>query len=328
VTTGLWAAASGLPVAAIAAAVPPACRRATDAATARTDGDEAVIEAPPWATMGATHFVPSFSALTDAPFSVRLELCARAGGAWSPWVAGVGLGPAPFAPLADAPPLSVDVDVFRAAAPIEAVRLRARVRAPSPAAVVGAPWMLALSAADGAPPAPPSTAHAAQLPVAAFSQMECDPAIAHRICSPTCVAMVLDFWRRPVAPAALAAEMFHAGTDLYGVWPAAVLVAGRRGVAGYLLRFPDWAAVAWCLEHGLPVIASVRYAAGELTGAAVAATSGHLIVLTGIDNADALVNDPAAATAATVPRRYKITDLARVWLERTGVGYVLFAPKR
>jgi hypothetical protein len=140
--------------------------------------------------------------------------------------------------------------------------------------------------------------------------------------------MVLDFWRRPVAPAALAAEMFHAGTDLYGVWPAAVLVAGRRGVAGYLLRFPDWAAVAWCLEHGLPVIASVRYAAGELTGAAVAATSGHLIVLTGIDNADALVNDPAAATAATVPRRYKITDLARVWLERTGVGYVLFAPKR
>ena len=134
--------------------------------------------------------------------------------------------------------------------------------------------------------------------------------------------------RRPVAPAALAAEMFHAGTDLYGVWPAAVLAAGRRGVAGYLLRFPDWAAVAWCLEHGLPVIASVRYAAGELTGAAVAATSGHLIVLTGIDNADALVNDPAAPTAATVPRRYKITDLARVWLERTGVGYVLFAPNR
>ena len=61
-TTGLWAAASGLPVAAIPAAVPPACRRATDAATARTDGDEAVIEAPPWATMGATHFVFNLNA--------------------------------------------------------------------------------------------------------------------------------------------------------------------------------------------------------------------------------------------------------------------------
>ena len=327
-TTGLWAAASSLPASAVTAAVPPACRRALDAAATWMEGDEAIVEAPAWTTAGATHFVPSFSALTDTPFSVRLELSACAGGAWSPWVAGVGLGPSAFAPLADAPPLSVDVDVFRAAAPVEAVRLRARVRAQTPAAVVGAPWLLALSASDGTPPAAPGAARAARLAVPALSQMETDAAIAHRICSPTCVAMVLDFWRRPASPAALAAEMFHAGTDLYGVWPAAVIAAGRRGIAGYLLRFPDWAAAAWCLEQGLPVIASVRYAAGELTGAAVAETSGHLIVLTGIDNDDALVNDPAAPTAATVPRRYKITDLARVWLERTGVGYILFAPKR
>jgi hypothetical protein len=99
-------------------------------------------------------------------------------------------------------------------------------------------------------------------------------------------------------------------------------------VGGYLLRFPDWASAAWCLEHGLPVIASVRYAASELTGAAVPATSGHLIVVTGLDRSDALVNDPAAPSAATVPRRYKISELARVWLERTAVGYVLFPPRR
>src|SRR6185436_10023061 len=121
----------------------------------------------------------------------------------------------------------------------------------SPAAILGSPWLLALSAADGAPPVPLTTARTAALPVAAFSQMECDAAIAHR----------------------------------------------------------------------LPVIASVRYGAGELTSAAVPATSGHLIVVTGLDGADALVNDPAAPTAATVPRRYKISELSRVWLERTGVGY-------
>jgi hypothetical protein len=157
--------------------------------------------------------------------------------------------------------------------------------------------------------------------------MEADAAIARRICSPVCVAMVLDFWRRPVAPAALAAEMFHPGTDLYGVWPAAVMAAGRRGIAGYLLRFPDWSSAAWCLEQGIPVIASIRYAAGELTNAAVPETSGHLVVLTGIDGHDALVNDPAAPTATTVPRRYAIAELSRVWLERTAVGYVLFPPR-
>jgi hypothetical protein len=112
------------------------------------------------------------------------------------------------------------------------------------------------------------------------------------------------------------------------VRPAAVLAAGRHGVAGYLLRVPDWAAAAWCLEHGLPLIASVRYAAGELAGAAVPETSGHLIVLTGIDGDHALVNDPAAPTSSTVPRRYKLSDLSRVWLERTGVAYVLFRPDR
>ena len=168
----------------------------------------------------------------------------------------------------------------------------------------------------------------ARLAVHTLSQMESDAAIARRICSPTCVAMVLDFWERPVAPAALAAEMFHAGTDLYGVWPAAVMAAGRRGVAGYLLRFPDWASAAWCLAQGLPVIASVRYAAGELRGAAIPQTSGHLIVLTGIENDHVLVNDPAAPTSTSVARRYHLADIIHVWLARTGVGYVLFPPQR
>jgi hypothetical protein len=158
--------------------------------------------------------------------------------------------------------------------------------------------------------------------------MQAEAAIAPRICSPTCVAMLLDFWRRPASLEALAAEIFHPGVDLYGVWPSAVVAAGRRGLAGYLLRFPDWAAARWCLARGLPVIVSIRYGAGELTGAAVTATAGHLIVLTGQEGDEVLVNDPAAPTTAGVGRRYRLAELTRVWLERSGVGYVLFAPDR
>jgi Peptidase_C39 like family len=344
VSAGLWGIVSGIGADRLAEAIPPACRRVVDAispSAVRVSADEALVVTPDWPATGATHFVPSFSALSTGPGSVRFELSARVGGEWSPWVASVGLGPAPFDSGGTSGDsggtsgsessraggqLSVDVDVFRAATPVETVRLRLRVRAPDPAVLLAAPWALTLSAADPSAPRESMSAAAPSvgLTVPYISQMEADPALAHRICSPTCVAMVLDYWRRPADVAALAREMFHPATDLYGVWPAAILVAARRGLAGYLLRFPDWGAAAWCLGRGLPVIASVRYAAGELTGAAAHATPGHLLVLTGYEDGVVLVNDPAAPTAATVARRYSIDELRRVWLDRASVGYVLF----
>ena len=58
------------------------------------------------------------------------------------------------------------------------------------------------------------------------------------------------------------------------------------------------------------------------------ATTGHLIVLTGYEDGVVLVNDPAAPSAETVPRRYRRDQLTRAWLERRGIGYVLFDPAR
>ena len=328
-TAGLWGVTSGISADRLTEAVPPSCRRVVDAVTPsafQVNDGEALVTGPEWSTAGATHFVPSFGVFTSAPSSVRFELSARIGGAWSPWVSTVSLGSALFEAHQTDGRLSVDVDTFRATTPVEAVRLRLRMRARDPSALLAAPWALTLSVADAGPSLGPTTAASppVRLVVPALSQMEAEPGLAHRICSPTCVAMVLDYWHRPVTVTALAREMFHPATDLYGVWPAAILAAARRGIAGYLLRFPDWTAAAWCLARGLPVIASVRYAEGELTGAAATATGGHLLVLTGYEDGVALVNDPAAPTAATVARRYPIDELRRVWLERAAVGYVLF----
>ena len=192
------------------------------------------------------------------------------------------------------------------------------------AASLTGPWCASLSAWSPEVDASPA-AGSARLIVPAFSQMEEDVAIRHRVCSPTCVAMVLAYYGRRVAVADLAREMLHPELDLYGVWPAAIRAASRRGVGGYLLRFPDWPAAAWCLERGMPVIASVRYGAGELTGSAVPETTGHLLVLTGYGGDDVYVNDPAASRASEVARCYRLDELRRVWLARSGIGYVLFA---
>src|SRR5881396_3603221 len=303
--TDLFVAASGWPSSALADVVPPACRRDVEAAPApRRDGDDAVVELPVWRPRrAARHLVPAFSALHPVPASFRFEVSLERAGRWSAWVAGATIGEARFAPLGGRTDgLAAEVDEFVAEAPAHAVRVRLRLRVDDRHAPLAAPWLVSLSAWDGSLPEPDTAPRggAVRLAVPALSQMDADEAIRMRICSPASVAMVLAYWSVRVEVASLARDIFHPGLDRYGVWPAAIRAAGRYGVAGYLLRFPDWPSAAWCLTQGLPVIASVRYGAGELAGAAIPETTGHLLVLTGYEGDAVLVNDPAAATASRV----------------------------
>jgi hypothetical protein len=291
---------------------------------------EAVIDAPEWTPRRpARHFVPSFSVLSPLPVSLRFELSVRARTSWSPWIATAILGDADgFEPLGTVTGgVASEIDLFVAAEPVESARLRLRVRSPDLDRVLAASWLLTLSASGpGAVERRPAARGPVRLTVPPLSQLEEPTDDRMRICSPTSVAMVLGRWDRQVPLATVAREVFHPATDRYGVWPANVLAAGRHGVAGYLLRFPDWTTAVWCLDAGLPIVASVRYARGELAGAALEETDGHLIVLTGYDGDDALVNDPVASDRTTVARKYRVADLERVWLDRSGVGYVFFDP--
>ena len=326
--TDLFVSASAWPEDSLARAVPPSCYRGVGAAPRpRRDGDSMIVELPEWSPRRPAHrLVPALSALgRDVP-PFRFELSAFAAGAWSPWVAGATVGPArlPIAAVAS-DSLVAHIDEFVASPPAERVRLVLRVAGVRDAPLA-APWFVSLSAWSPAVSEETSAGGSARLVVPAVSQMEEDAAIRSRICSPTCVAMVLAYYGARVAVADLAREIFQPDLDIYGVWPAAVCAAGRHGIAGYLLRFPDWSAAEWCLAQGMPIIASVRYGAGELTGAAVSGTPGHLLVLTGHADDAVFVNDPAAPTASGVSRRYRLDELRRVWLERAGVGYVLFRP--
>ena len=327
-STDLLVAARGLDPAVLAGAVPPACRCPVDVpAQVAITGGEVVLGAPEWTPrVPAVHLLPSLSVLGDGETSVRLEISARIAGEWTPWTAGASLGAEPFPPLPGCAALTCDIDVFAAVRPAQAVRLRARLRGAGTARAADGPWMLALSAWSGTLDIASGGGPGARLVVPARSQVADGGTVAMHICSPTSVAMVLDYWRAPVETLALAAEIYQPGLDRYGVWPAAIRAAAHHGVAGYLLRFPDWPSAAWCVEHGMPIVASVRYAAGELTDAAVPQTTGHLLVITGYEGEVVLVNDPAAPTAATVARRYRLDEVVRIWLGRAGVGYVLFKP--
>jgi len=326
--TDLFLAASAWPSDSLARVVPPSCDRGVVPAPSVTaDGGYLVVTFPEWRPRQPAHrLLPAFGELGENALGFRFELSAFAAGAWSPWVAGATVGRARFADsVGRSETLVCEIDEFIANPPAERVRVVLRASGDGPGSPLAAPWCASLSAwspgTEGL-----SAADGARLVVPAFSQMEEADAIRQRVCSPTCVAMVLAYYGTRAAVADLAREMLQPELDLYGVWPAAIRAASRRGIGGYLLRFPDWAAAAWCLERGMPVIASVRYGAGELTGAAIAETSGHLLVLTGYAGGDVFVNDPAAPRASEVTRRYRLDELRRAWLARSGVGYVLFAP--
>ncbi|MGD8394403.1 MAG: C39 family peptidase [Candidatus Eiseniibacteriota bacterium] len=159
--------------------------------------------------------------------------------------------------------------------------------------------------------------------VPSLSQMEEASALRERICAPTSLAMVLRHHGRQVSVASLAALCHHPGHDLYGVWPMSIRAAARHGCLGYLTVFPDWQPVVTLLARGVPLVASIAYGAGELDGAAIPRTTGHLVTLTGVQGDRVLVHDPAAPTRDAVPRTYDLQQLTAAWLDRHRIAYVI-----
>lgn len=217
-----------------------------------------------------------------------------------------------------------DIDLFRVQETCADATVYLTVHTPDPALPEKAACMSLQHITPDRPEAGAVPETSAPLSVPAISQMQQSPEIARRICSPTCVAMVLQFLETECDAETVATQCYHRETDLYGVWPAAIHAAGYYGQAGVLKAFQTWEDVAQVLEADLPVIASIRYGAGSLPGAAMDATTGHLVVITGLDGDAVSINDPAADTAATVARTVPVKAFASAWMHHGGIGYVLF----
>ncbi len=214
------------------------------------------------------------------------------------------------------------IDVLQIREPLQMASLHLNVQGINPQA----PALLAVSIRDkSAVPEPLLLGQGIAIDVPPRSQMVLRPELASHVCSPTSVAMLLDYYDRSADIYDVTAEARHQASGLHGVWPANIRAASRRGLLGYLLHFPSWDTARALLDEGFPIIASVRYEEGELSDAAIPRTKGHLLVVRGYGGDKVLVNDPAAATGAEVSRAYDLREFCRIWLKRTAVGYVLFA---
>ncbi|MGC9335044.1 MAG: peptidase C39 family protein [Anaerolineae bacterium] len=143
-------------------------------------------------------------------------------------------------------------------------------------------------------------------------------------CSPTSTAMIVSYWQGytgPCEPAVRAAvagiyDWIYGGT---GNWPFNTAYAATHGLQGSVRRFTSMEEIEAWVAQGVPVAISFSWGKGQLTGAAVNSSAGHLSVVVGFDDqGNPIVNDPAAASDDEVQRTYLRSELEPLWLENSG----------
>ncbi len=213
----------------------------------------------------------------------------------------------------------------------------------------GAPYKPSLDLATAMTSRVPSSAGATStagpargvvLPVPRFSQM------AHSghypqwggggeaWCSPTSTSMVLAYYDR--LPAARryawvpdghaqpwvdhAARMtYDHAYDGTGNWPFNTAYAAPLAGKAFVTRLRSIREAEHFIAAGIPVVVSIAFGPGELDGAPISSSDGHLLVIVGVrDNGNVVVNDPASDSRRRVRRTYARGQLERLWLEASG----------
>ena len=209
----------------------------------------------------------------------------------------------------------VPVDYFETTAELSKPVLTLRCRAPVPRDYL---LVISIRPREVAAPALPAARTAVAAPC--LSQLSLPAPIRHAACSPTATSMALGIDQHGDFEAFVASAL-HRPTGLYGAWPQNIWAVARRGVLAAVELATDWQLAQGVLASGAPLVASIRFDAGELTGSPRPQTGGHLVLLRGIEQDAVVVNDPAAEPGK-VECRYDAAEFAKVWLRRRGVAYV------
>jgi hypothetical protein len=159
-------------------------------------------------------------------------------------------------------------------------------------------------------------------------------------CSPTSTSMVLGYYGKLPKPSAYswvpssyadpwvdfaARSTYDHAYDGTGNWPFNTAYAGPRAGKAFVTRLRNLREAGRFIEAGIPLVVSVAFGPGELSGSPISASNGHLIVIAGFTRAgNVVVNDPAAATNRGVRRTYDRGQFERAWLNASGgMAYVI-----
>jgi len=153
-------------------------------------------------------------------------------------------------------------------------------------------------------------------------------------CSPTSVSMVLGYHGRlpeereyAWVPAGHPDRWVdHAARSHYdyewtgaGNWAFSSAYAATHADHAFVTRLRSLTEAERFIRAGIPLVASVKFAKGELDGAPIQSTGGHLMVIVGFEqDGDVIVNDPAARRNARVVRTYDRGQFENAWIPKSG----------
>ncbi|UBV42066.1 peptidase C39 family protein [Deinococcus taeanensis] len=275
--------------------------------------------------------VPSWNAVTPARGSVSVEVRVQAGGTWTRWYSfGSWSAAGDRASLDGQRDAAGQVltDTLRLNAKASTYQYRVTLRGAGTALK-----LVALNTSDrarrseglGAPGN--RAAWGREVKVPTRSQM-LYPNGGEVWCSPTSVSMILAHYGVNVSVPDAAQGTFDRVYDGTGNWPFNAAYAGTWGLRAVILRLPSLAEAEKFTAAGTPLAVSLGWKAGELPGAAIASSTGHLMVLTGFDaKGNPVLNDPAAPTDAGVRRTYPRAVFERLWLAHSGGLTYLITPQ-
>jgi Peptidase_C39 like family len=131
------------------------------------------------------------------------------------------------------------------------------------------------------------------------------------------------------APVVAAGTYDHAYQG-WGNWPFNTAYASAYGLRATVSCFSSIEQVEWWIDSGVPVVASIAwdnsYGEQTLSGAPLASSDGHLLVILGFDSSgNVIVNDPAGSDDSQVRRVYRRDEFTRAWFSGSGgIAYLVY----
>ena len=165
-----------------------------------------------------------------------------------------------------------------------------------------------------------------------ISQMKRDEKIAHKICSPTSLTMLLNRLGENLKVEDVAYSCFDYNYNEFGNWTYNVAYAGSLGYKAYV-EYGGIDSLIREISNGNPIEVSVKYTNDinkkeyPYIENAPLTTNGHLIVVCGIEvNKDGkwiIVNDPAGKDDKSVRLKYKLEEFMKAWERSNYIMYVI-----